>query len=523
MIKRLTFILSLFLTLPLLAQSEYISVQRDKSLDFPGEDDNMYGIIIAAKHYDLVINIVNIGEGQKADIKPPKHVKSLGIYEYEILTDVAQPKVEINRRGNVYKTDFIAGVKRGHFVGYSMEEVANPIRMDDQTTANDAILDEEKAELEFTTSLENLQIECEPQIVLEKKSSKKDGDRDLVITSIIIPIQVIKSAEKAVEDAQKAFDEQDKYLKESDNARDEEWETLDELEKALHKAQEHYSKLVTVYVYCDNSNRITLDISDMGPRSKKCYVVLPLIIEKEIYKTDCSLHMSEGGKLFDIRKFKEAKVAFENALNAKDATEGIKSNIKTSIALCDSCIRYESLAAKALRKINQLKESGSATQNTVADYTSAAIDFLQILNAYKPDEFYSSRIEKLENILNNMPLCITFTVVEWKTLHEGNAIADVEIWAYNGTEAITASTFSTDKRFRKAKDKNPHNYTQIGVTNYAGKAKIELNRNKLPKGLIFRPVDNDDVKIYYLGQDDLMRRSNGSYMERQFRLKMFTK
>ena len=516
--------MALCLALPAMAQSDYISCHRDKSLDYIDENDNVCGLLIVSQQYDLVIEVVNAAE--KVTIKPPRAVKSNGTYEYEVLisaNDTKNPKVEINRRGSVYKTDFVANVKPGYFVGYRMEEVANPIRMDDQTTASDAILDEKKAELEFTTSLDNLQIECAPQIVLEKKTSRKEGDQNLHITSIIIPIEVLKQAEEAITNAQTAFDAQDKYLKESDNPKDEEWDKLDELEKVLNAAQENYNKLVTVYVYCDNSNKITLDIADLGPRSKKCYVVLPLIIEKEIYKTDCSLHMSEGGKLFDIRKFKEAKVAFENAYNAKDATAGIKSTIRTSIALCDSCIRYESLAAKALKKINQLKESSSGTQEVVADYTSAAIDFLQILNSYKPDEFYSSRIVKLENLLENMPLCIDFTVVEWKTLHEGNALRNVEIWAYYGNDAKTSSSFSTDKRFRKAKSKEAHKYTQIGVTDAAGKAKIELNRNKLPNGIIFRPVNNDDVKIHYMNMNELMKRSNGSYMKRQFRLKMYTK
>lgn len=522
--KVLTVILTLCLSLPVFAQSDYISCHRDKSLDYPEDDEDICGILVVSKQYDLVIEVVNAVE--KVVVKPPRAVSSNKTYEYEILisaNDTRNPKVEINRRGSVYKTDFVANVKPGHFVGYRMEEVANPIRMDDQTTASDAILDEKKAELEFTTSLKDLKVECDPQIVLEKKTSRKEGDRNLMITSVIISIDVLKNAEESILNAQEAFDEQDRYLKENDDTKDEEWTKLDELEKALNQALEHYNKLITVYIYCDNSNRISLDISDMGPRSKKCYVVLPLVIEKEIYKTDCSLHISEGGKLFDIRKFKEAKIAFENALNAKDATENIKSTIRTSMALCDSCIRYEGLAAKALRKINDLKKSSTATQDVVANYTSAAIDFLQILNSYKPDEFYSSRISKLEELLRNMPLCINFTIVEWKTLHEGNAIRNVELWAYNGDESITSSRFSTDKRFRKAKSKESYNYSYIGTTDYNGKVKVELNRNRLPKGIIFRPVDNEDVKIHYLGIEELMKRSNGSYMEKQFRLRMYAK
>lgn len=522
--KLLTAILGMCLALPIYAQSDYISSYRDKTLDFPYEDDNAKGIIVVSEHHDLVINIVNAIKA--VTINPPRAIRTNGTFEYEVLldaTDVDEAKVTINRRGNAYKTNFVAVLKPGYFIGFRMEEVANPIRMDDQTTQNDAILDENKAELEFTSSIDNLQIECEPQLILEKNTSEKKGDEDLFVTSLIIPIKVLKDAEDAVTATRAAYEAQDEYLKKKDNAKDEEWEKLDELKKAEDEALAYYSKLTTVTLYCENSNKIIIDISDLGPRSKKCYVVLPLIIEKEIYKTDCSLYMSEGGKLFDTRKYKEAKVAFENALYAKDATDDIKPAIKTSIALCDSCITYERNAGKILLMIKKLQEGGNGTQAMLAEYAPAGIEMLEKLNSYKPDELYTSRIEKLEKILNDMPMCIDFTIVEWKTLYEGNALPNIEIWAYYGNENISSTNFSTDKRFRKAIDKEPHKYKQLGVTNSKGKASTEISRSNKPKGIIFRPKDNDDVKISYIGINDILKRANGTYMKRQARIKLYTK
>ena len=59
--------------------------------------------------------------------------------------------------------------------------------------------------------------------------------------------------------------------------------------------------LMCVEIFGEGTNQLSIDISDLGPRSKKCYAVLPLTIEKEIFRTECSVRVNEGGKLFDMR------------------------------------------------------------------------------------------------------------------------------------------------------------------------------------------------------------------------------
>lgn len=89
---------------------------------------------------------------------------------------------------------------------------------------------------------------------------------------------------------------------------------------------------------------------------KKCYAVLPIVVEKNVYVTQCSAFMNEGGKLFGMRKYKEARVAYEDAWNSEDIIPSLRPAIRESIAQCDTCMLYETLAARSIKKIAELKK-----------------------------------------------------------------------------------------------------------------------------------------------------------------------
>lgn len=168
-----------------------------------------------------------------------------------------------------------------------------------------------------------------------------------------------------------------------------------------------------------------------------------------------------------------------------------------------------------------MQKEDNATQDAVAKYASAAIAFLDVVNNYNPNDFYTSRIEKLKNLLEDMPLKISFTTVEWRTITEGDAIPDVEIWAYYGMDGISSIALTSAKKFKKIMSKAPEQYKQEGLTDTQGRALIELDRTKLPLGFVFCPSTDEDIKITYISLNDLMRQAQGTYLEKQFRLKMY--
>lgn len=506
------------------AQSEYISSSRIMDADRFENLDNNGGLLLLSLHNDLVINVTNA----KKKVKIENRGKNTeGMYEYYIIVDsedTRTPKVEVSRRGSVYKTEFVQAIKPDFLIAYRLEEVMNPIRLDNQTRPNDARLNAEEAELEFTTTIKKLQVLVNPKLGAKLETKISPSDNNITITTVVIPISIIRDAEKNMNVAQKDFENHEKWLEDAkDKATDEDWEKLDELEKRKEESIAFYRNLMNVEIFGEGTNQLSIDISDLGPRSKKCYAVLPLTIEKEIFRTECSVRVNEGGKLFGMRKYKGAKEAYMSALKAEGATADIKPTIQSSISVCDSCIMYESLAAKSIKKIGELRKAGSATQEEVARYASAAIEFMQILNMYNPCDFYDERISKLDNMMSGMPLKVLFTIVEWKTLSEGGKISDVEIWAYNGKEQISSSIFSSTRKFKKIVEKQGLYYTQLGVSDFQGKVEVELDRKNLPKGFVFRPKDRKDIKVNYIDMKDLMRQAVGTFMEKRFRLKMYVK
>ena len=516
--------LAVFVSLTIQAQSEYISSSRVVDADRFENLEKDGGLLLLSIHNDLVINVTNANKRVKIENRG-KNVE--GMYEYYIIVDsedTRTPKVEVSRRGSVYKTEFVQAVKSDFLIAYRLEEVMNPIRLDNQTRPNDARLNAEEAELEFTTTIKNLQVHVSPKLGAKLETKISPSDNNITITTVVIPIAVIRDAEDKMNVAQKNFEDYEKWLEQAkDKATDSDWDKLDELEEVSEESAALYRNLMSVEIFGEGTNQLSIDISDLGPRSKKCYAVLPLTIEKEIFRTECSVRVNEGGKLFGMRKYKEAKDAYSSALTAEGATAEIKSTINTSIAICDTCIFYEELAVKAIQKIGEMRKTGVATQAEVAKYASAAIDFMKIVNMHNPDNFYVERIDILESLLEDMPLKILFTIIEWKTLREGGCIPEVEVWAYSGSQQISSSMFLSDRKFKKIVERNGSNYKQVSLSGFDGKAEIELDRKNLPTGFLFRPKARKDIKITYIDLPELLRLSVGTYMERRFRLKMYTK
>jgi len=510
---------------PAFAQTEYISNSRDVNSDRIEDLNGDYGLLLLSKNNDLVINVTN---AQKKPTINLNGLRSDGYYEYRIViaaSDSKTPKVEVSRRGSVYKTEFVQTVKPDFLIAYRLDEVQNPIRMDNQTKSNDAVLDPSITELEFTTTIKNLKIVCSPQLNAKISSQVSKSDANITITSVIIPVEVLVTAKKTLDDIQNEYNTLNNAIQ-SDHtkATDVAWSKLDELEKKVNEANNSLKMLATVDISGDGTNHLSIDISELGPRIKKCYAVLPVIIEKKVFVTECSAFVTEGGRLFSLRNYKEARAAYNNALKSKDVVVDMIPIIKESIAQCDSCIEYEGLAALAIQKIVDMKKNNNATQSEIIKYAAAAIEFYQTLNRYKSDDIYKSRIKVLEELVSDMPLKIKFTVVEWKTLQEGNYIPNVEIWAYFGKNAISSTMFPTDKKFQNIIAKESNDFVQVGVSNNIGEVEVDLDRGRLPEGLLFRPTDGRNIKIKYLSLDELFGQSKETiYVEKQFRIKMFVK
>ena len=67
------------------------------------------------------------------------------------------------------------------------------------------------------------------------------------------------------------------------------------------------------------------------------------------------------------------------------------------------------------------------------------------------------------------------------------------------------------------------NFLQVGQSGADGISEIELDRTELPVGILFRPKEDAPQKIVYMTFENLMKQAQGTYMKKQFRVKMYTK
>ena len=504
------------------AQTNYISHSRDVEHDCFANLGGKRGVLLLSKYKDLRIKATN---ARPLSIQPSEQLNIEGYYEYRVLFDEndREPHLEVRQINSVYATDFVVALNQKDFLyAYRIEVVLNPIRIDSLQRTGGR-MNATEAEVEIRTTIPSLKVLCSPKLNATI-SRRIDKDNQLQF-NIVIPINILKEAQnKSLSMADKLKDLENDVSEKSK----EEWVAQDlqikELQQNKQVVDRELSEISCITLYADSSNYLSIDISKLGPRDKKYYVVMPLIIKKTEYATESSAFIDEGRSLYGMRKYKEARAAYQSALDAKDVEKDMRPVILESISYCDSCLRYERLAAVAVKGIADMKRNGNATQSKVADYAGAAIDYYRnIYDNYNRDDIYLERCKKLESFVNEMPLKVKFTIVEWKTLNEGNYIPDVEIWIYNGTPSVSSITFSSDRKFEQMMKREPFNFKQVGISNVSGIAEIELDRNQLPEGIIFRPDKKSGVKIHYMSISDLLLQANGTYMEKQFRLKMYSK
>lgn len=262
------------------------------------------------------------------------------------------------------------------------------------------------------------------------------------------------------------------------------------------------------------------------PIERLCvYRVVLDVPEVTKYATECAAFVTEGGRLFGLRDYENARRAYISAMKADDAPVDMLKSIQSDLNMCDSCICYEKYALGAINKMKQLRTSDNASQEDVVKYASAAIEFLHILNTYNPCEFYAGRIEKLDKIIEDLPLDIRFTIVRWEKslagFSEKEGMGNIEVWAYFGSEHLMPNDYVTDKSFRQLLD-NSNLFKRVAISNGNGIADVHLDRKSLPSAFVFRPIGyNKSAKITYVEIKNILNDSQGTYNMRQFRLRMY--
>lgn len=525
--KRLSFILlTLCVSLFALAQGERISHSKydtDSFRDMGGKR----GVLLLSKMSDLVVSVTNT-KSEYVTIKPTG-VRTDGLYSYEVIVEanIEEVAVEVRQRGDVFMDKFVVMPKKNLLMTYLIEKVERPIQ--ESVSEDGTILNGDSAVVDFTSTIEDLQIDCKKITSIGGKLVTQNlmKEKGVIVRSLFFPVKVKEKMQSERDKLEKEIaDLNAKLLDENiplDQKPQSEWDRLELLEAQKNDKEKLLDELKYVDVYARGTNKLRVDISDLVARKRKTYGILLLSTQK-VFVNECSGFLDEAVQQFEKREYLNARQAFECALNAKDTPQNMKESIRNCMAQCDSCMLYERLTLGALGQMSRMRRENTGTQEEVRRYGGAALEFLEELSKYNQCEFYSSRIRKLEDLLDNMPLQIKFTIVKWVNdysgFREGGKMSNVETWAYYGTSTPTASSYLTDRNF--AKQTNSSNYQMMGTSDETGEVELHLDRKKMPVGIFFRPVGyGGKAKIKYMAYEEVLRKSEGTYDKRQVRLKMY--
>ena len=483
--KRL-FLAFWLLLLPIIgwAQSKYISYspmgQEDRATANPTE----CGVLLLSQHADLVITLTNTKDYSITRLGK----RQLGYYEYEVLVNMAStpnPTLEIGRRGDVNFTKFTMTLRKGVLRAYLIEEVGTPIFMESQNKGNDIVPNEKLAEVEVSSTIAGHLAQLEREYrernaALNEKSSDADFER------------------------------------------------VDQLETAINKQRELMNSLLAIDVSGPETNHLSIDVSELQPRVKMRYGVLQLRTVVREHVSKCAGFLEEGSRLYALRNYDDARRAFAQALTAKDAPNSLKPTIQANIDDCDSCSLYTRYTTASLTKLKRLKEAGNVSQADVAEYYSAAVEYLKVLDKYNPCEYYAKSITALETFIKDMPFTLRFNVVHLTanrvSVGEGGPFAGVEVWAYSGSKTPSPQSYESPRKFRKLMKEQGAKFALLGVTDAQGIVDTEMRRTALPRGFFLLPAnDNVKVRIFYKDAEDVMSQAQGTFVKRQFRVKLYHK
>lgn len=520
----LTLLLLIVVSLSAGAQSKYISSTRmsegnDRECEVIGKG----GVLLVSKIPNLIASVSNASVYDFV----PKGKNSLGMYEYEVIVDrkvQTTPKIYVSKRGDINFTSITEEVVSGWLKAYTVDEVGTPIECIDQTSGNDAITDKTLAAVEITTTLKGLRTDCSPLLDAKITTSHKSSDQSVLVTTIIFPIQKVKEARAKTEKIMADIKALDAKTKKSDA----DYDRLDAMEAELEVAIDNYRKIGFIDVYADETNHLSIDVSSMEPCQKKRYGILMLNKTSYRDRSKCVGFMDEGGREFALRQYENAKNAFRNALKADDTPNDMIPVIKASLTQCDSCLTYERLAVLAVKKMMDLREGKDATQEKVAEYANAAVDFMKVANKYNPCDYYTARISKLETFVASMPLDMRFKITRWIVgrvgAEDAGPLTNVEVWGFYGDSKLPVNLYSTDKKFAKLASERSDQFRQLGATDNIGVLDVHLKREQLPTGIFFRPIGQDGaIRIMYKDMSDIMNQAVGDYKMRRFSVKMYAR
>lgn len=386
-----------------------LSAEYDATLDCNYSLNGNGGIRVLSPYDNLIVMVTSGNLGGEM-IKNQKGAD--GNYEYIVpinLDNNQEAHFVFTRQGSTIKAEFSEKrLKADRLLGYRIRSVANPIRLSYQPSVGDMYPSATEGLVEISTAFEKLSIHVPNALPFTIEEGKQENDNSISVYKIIVPVAKIKELREKYEAKSKAYEELDNALIEAANGDDPRWAELDKMEIEVGELQAAVAEVQQIDLNAPESNSLSIDISQMGPRSKMVVAVVPLVqtIVKNVYKNPYDNYMAQAQDAYDNRKYGTAKKLYLQA----QQTEGI-SELQASTA--QECANTMNGLAEKMQTVKncaitwkKMQSEGQVQRHLAEECLELAMANLQQLYELTHDEYYASRQRSYQKTLAAFPVVV---------------------------------------------------------------------------------------------------------------------
>lgn len=482
-LKHLFGIIALLFSTALTAQNNYFySYQINsgtKAVNLEGKSQ----LTVISPHDDLTTTISGKATGQFC--APTKN--SDGLYTYTALFDLSQGrevKVMFARKGSPLQTEMKELLKPNQSIMYKVEEVKNPISLNEQTGRNMGSKVHGETDIEFTTDIEGLNVKVSP--LLKSRVSKCQNAAGAQVITVSIVMKPMTDMIKKKSELKEEFDLLDQEMEDgkilsSDTAK---LNRHKELEAVIEELDMQLSEMSQVTLSAPNSNTLSISIDNMSENERRAYAVLAMKQIENIYNTSYDQYLANAVAASKTRKFKAAADFYRQAAEAEDAPEEGKATCLQRAADMEQYFDFMDMANKALRRLKKEKEKGEMLDYGLVDECyNVAIKNYESLYQLTQDEELKKRVEVLEKARKKLGIVIEGTVVgidrKGGVMWE-NPLTGVDIYAVPFGKYGASYTKGTCGDLVGSVDEKGHYHVQLESGKY--------------EGLLFVPTDTKEYK-----------------------------
>lgn len=334
--------LAFFVPIVSLAQSEYISASENAEKT---EDVNLGGktsFVFESKIKDLVITSSINSDEQKPQ------AKSVGDgYQYELTVTADRKRTfTVTKMGTAYSTTVTKLPSKDRRFYFTVNEIANPIMLENQSGRSDLYPVERKACIQITSPINDLLVKYSKK--LGAKIKRETAPSGALLIKLEVDMDSLNKYRGNVNNVQSRYDEITKIIrtKESQDRKsitDEEWDLQESLQKKLVAAQSDWIEVSNIQLSGKETNIIHLPVEDIMAIQSKSLTPYGILLLKE--------------KVF-ASKFEELKNQAENYTKAREY--GLAAAYYTSAAEVDAISAADKAlatdCANRMSKLNQYKD-----------------------------------------------------------------------------------------------------------------------------------------------------------------------